>query len=451
MIEETLSAVSNEGFERRIGLFSAITINMSQMVGVGPFLTIPLMLTAMGGPQAIIGWLVGSVLAVADGLVWSELGTALPSSGGPYTFLKEAYGRWTGNLTPFLFVWSMVLATPLLMSTGMIGMAQYLAQPLSTLWPGHTLLLTRGLAVGATGLTVALLYRRIALVATITKVLWAGMLLTVGLVLLAALTHFDTHQVLAVPAGALTPTPAFFTGMGSALILAMYNFMGYQTVAHLGDEVKNPARVLPRAIILSIAGVAVIDLALQIAVTGVLPWREAAASPAVAALLLTRVWGPWAGGLITVLIAWTAFASVFTGILGASRLPYNAARDGLFLPIFGRLHPTLGFPHMALLGMAGLTAVACLFDLATVINALTALFILVQFIGQIGALVVLRITRPAMPRPFRQWLYPLPCVVALCGWLAVFWATGWAAICLALLWLGVGSLVYLWRLRPRPT
>src|ERR687885_668037 len=169
--EETAHG-SDQGFVKALSLFPATTVNMSQMVGIGPFITIPLMISAMGGPQALVGWVLGAILAMADGLVWAELGAAMPASGGSYVYLREAYQYSTGRLVPFLFVWSTLLATPLIMSTGMIGMTQYLEY-------FHQLpdWQAKVVAVGLTVLTVALLYRRIESIAAGGRVLWFGMII----------------------------------------------------------------------------------------------------------------------------------------------------------------------------------------------------------------------------------------------------------------------------------
>lgn len=427
------------GFVRALGLFPATTINMSQMVGIGPFITIPLLLSAVGGPHAIIAWVLGAVIAIADGLVWSELGAAMPGTGGTYIYLREAYQYWTGRLMPFLFVWSTLLATPLIMSTGMIGMAHYLTY----FWPGLTAFQTSLVAAGITAITVALLYRRIESVANITKVLWAGMIVTVLIVIVSAFTHFNAHLAFTYPKGALSLTPAFFSGLGAGLVISIYDYLGYFTSAYLGDEIADPGRVIPRSIVLSILAVAVIDIAMNIGIIGVVPWQQAAKSNAIGTLFMQRVWGHTGAVILTLLILWTAFASVYTGLLGASRLPFNAAKDKLFLPVFARLHPRLDFPNVSLLVMGAITAIACFLPLGTIINVLTAVGILTQFIAQIGALTILRIKQPELKRPFRQWLYPLPSLVALVGWVYIFYSSGVSAILWALGWIVLGVVVYL--------
>lgn len=435
--DDNSSTESRKGFVRALGLFPATALNMAQMVGIGPFITIPLIVAAMGGPQVIVGWVAGALIALCDGLVWAELGSAMPTAGGSYTYLREAYQYWTGRFMPFMFVWSTMLVTPLIMATGMIGIVQYLGYFWHmTAWQSHWV------AVGWTVLTVALLYRRIESVATLTKILWTGMIATVLLVIVAAYTHFDPGLAFTFPRGAFSGG-GFAAGLGAGLVLAIYDYFGYYTVAYMGDEVRRPGWVMPRAIVLSIVGVLVIDLAMNVGILGVIPWQQAQKSTSIGTDLLHHVFGRPGAIAITILIIWTAFASVYTGLLGASRLPFNAARDGVFFRVFARLHPSMRFPHIALLAMGLVTAIASFFPLTTVINALIALVIWVQFIGQIVALTILRHKQPGLRRPYRQWLYPLPSVVALAGWIYIFQASGWAAIRIMLAWTALGIVAYL--------
>jgi amino acid transporter len=431
------SAVSERGFIRALGLFPATALNMAQMVGIGPFITIPLIISAMGGPQAIAGWIVGALIALVDGLVWAELGAAMPRSGGTYTFLREAFQYSTGRFMPFMFVWSTLLVTPLIMATGMIGMTSYLGY-----FFHMTSMQSHWIAVAFTAVTVALLYRRIDSVSRLTNLLWGGMIVTVLLVIVAAFTHFHPHLAFSYPAGAWTPNAKFFGGLGAGLVLAIYDYFGYYTVTYVGDEVENPGRVVPWSIILSILGVLVIDLAMNIGIIGVVPWQNAAKSTSIGTDFMQRVWGRPGADVIAVLIIVAAFASVYTGLLGASRLPYNAAREKLFFKPFGLLHPRLRFPHISLLVMGLVTAVASFLALTTVINALIALTLFTQFIAQIGALTILRRKQPNLVRPYRQWLYPVPSILALAGWIYIFQASGWAAIRVAIGWTVLGIIAF---------
>jgi amino acid transporter len=436
--ERPISAVSDRGFIQALGLPSATALNMAQMVGIGPFITIPLIIGAMGGPQAVLGWVVGALIALVDGLVWAELGAAMPRSGGTYTFLREAFQYRTGRLMPFLFVWSTILATPLIMSTGMIGMTDYLGYFFSM-----SSLESHFIAVGFTVITVALLYRRIDSVARLTNILWVAMIVTVAVTIIAAFSHFSPHLAFTYPAGAWHLDGKFFTGLGAGLVLAIFDYFGYYTVTYVGDEVRNPGKTVPWSIIFSILAVLVIDLTMNIGMIGVVPWQVAEKSTTIGTDFMLRAWGRPGAAVLAILIIICAFASVYTGLLGASRLPFNAARENLFFKPFGRLHPRLHFPHISLLVMGVVTAIACFLPLTTVINALIALTLWTQFIAQVAALTILRRRQPGLKRPYRQWLYPVPSILALAGWIYIFQASGWSAIRLAIAWTILGVIAFL--------
>ena len=424
------------GFHRSIGLFSATAINMTQMCGIGPFITIPLMVAAMGGPQAVVGWIAGAILAVADGMVWAELGAAMPGSGGTYVYLREAFQYRTGKLMPFLFIWTVLLATPLTMSTGIIGMVEYL----QFFFPHLSAVAVHLIGVAATGAVVFLLYRRIESIRSITIALWIVMLVSVVGVSAAGLADFHADLAFTYPADAFGSH--FFVGLGAGLVIGIYDYLGYFTTAYMGDELRDPGRTMPGSIIISVIAMMFVYLILNISVLGVVPWQEIAESKSIASLVVEHSWGHAAASVMTVLIVVTAFASVFAGLLGGSRVPYQAAHEKVFLSVFGRLHPRDGFPHVALLAMGVVTAAGTFFDLQEVINMLLAASIIVQSIAQIAALVVLRKRQPGLTRPYRQWLYPVPCVVALVGWLYVYVSASTLSLILSGTWILAGLVVF---------
>ena len=428
--------VRSDGFHRSIGLFSGTAINMTQMCGIGPFITIPIMVATMGGPQAVVGWIAGALLAVADGLVWAELGAAMPGSGGTYVYLREAFQYRTGKLMPFLFIWTVLLTIPLLMSTGIIGMVEYLEYffPHLGWWPVHLV------SLAATGLVTWLLYRRIESIRAITIALWVIMLVSVIGVSAAGFSDFHPAYAFSYPAGAFGSH--FFVGLGAGLILGIYDYLGYFTTAYMGDELRNPGRTMPGSIIISIIAMMVVYLVLNLSVLGVAPWQEIAQSRSVASLVVERSWGHLAAAGMTILIIMTAFASVFAGLLGGSRVPFQAAHEKVFLSVFGKLHAKHGFPHVALLTMGVVTAIGTFFDLTEVINMLLAATIIVQSIAQIAALVVLRRRQPLLIRPYRQWLYPIPCVVALLGWIYVYVSASAMSLILSGAWIVAGLVVF---------
>jgi amino acid transporter len=409
---------------KKFGLLNAISINMSNMVGTGPFITVPAILATMGGPQALICWFLGAVIAIADGLVFAELGTTFPSSGGSYNYLRECFGReGPGRLMAWLFVWQFLFSGTLEIATSNVGMANYTSFMFKGLvarpWAMRTL------AASFSVVATILLYRKIRDIARIMLVLWSGLLLTSVWVVFEGMLHLQTRLLFDFPAGAFHLNLAFLLGLGNGTMLVMFNFLGYYNICHLGDEVHEPERVIPRAILWSIVIVLFLDLGISVAFTGVLPWREmiqpgTVIYDAVGSVFMQRVAGFWASQGLTVMVLVTAFASTYSLMLGYSRIPYAAALDGTFFRFFSKTHPTKDFPHRSLVLVGVLSAIASLFDLVQIITALVLARILVMFVGQIIGLLLLRKRHPETPRPFRMWLYPLPALFAMSCWLYIF-------------------------------
>jgi amino acid transporter len=418
---------------------------MSNMVGVGPFITIPLIIASMGGPQCMLGWLAGAVLALCDGLVWSELAAALPGTGGTYFYLREIFRKTSlGGILPFLFIWQFIFSGPLEIASGYIGFAQYVGY----FWRGMGPVATRLVAISV-GLSVtALLYRRITAIGKLTVVLWLGMLVTVLWIIVSGLANFRPAVVFDFPPNAFRFSYGFAAGLGSAMLIAMYDFMGYYDICYVGGEVRNPERTIPRSILISVAVVAVIYALANLSIIAVVPWREAMQSKFIASQFIEKLYGPRAAAAVTALVLWTAFASVFALLFGYSRIPYAAAVNGHFFRFFSHLHPSGRFPHVSLLVVGGLSMLASLWDLDAVISALLTSRILVQFLGQIAALHYMRKHRADIARPFRMWLYPIPSAVAFIGWSYIFLTSGWRYVEFGLLTLAAGSLAYwLWSRR----
>ncbi|MBE8521086.1 amino acid permease [Amycolatopsis sp. H6(2020)] len=432
--------------ERRIGPLQATAINMTQMCGIGPFVTIPTMVATMGGPQAMFGWIIGAIVALADGLIWAELGAAMPGAGGTYLYLREAFQYRTGRLMPFLFVWSAVLFIPLIMSTGIIGLVQYLGY----LIPGvtddaGTTPLGKIIGVGITLVIILALFRKIGQISKLTTVLFVIMLVAVLTTIVAAFSHFSASQAFAFTPGAFSSggVGTFWGGLGAGLVIAIYDYLGYNTSAYLGGEVRTPGRTLPRSIIFSILGIMGLYFLLQIGVLGSIPLEQLKTAKSVASSVLEQVWGTGTAKVITVLIVIAAIGSVFAGLLGGSRVPFEAARDKVFLPVFGKLHPKLHLPTAGVLAMGAITIIGSLFTLTEVINAAVATLVIIQSLAQVAAIVVLRRRQPNLRRPYRQWLFPVPTLIALVGWVYIYVHAGWLPVGLSLAWIAIGAIAYL--------
>jgi basic amino acid/polyamine antiporter, APA family len=442
--------------ERRLGLLQATALNMSNMIGVGPFITIPLLMTALGGPQALAGWLVALVIVMADGLIWSELGAMLPGSGGTYRYLREGFGsERAGRLMAFLFIWQFILSGPLEIASGYIGFANYARY----VWPSltHAGALALAMLIGA--LNIALLYRRIASVGRLTVSLWIGTLVTTLIVVASGALHFNPAVAFDLPAGAFQFSTGMLFGLGAASRIGIYDYLGYYDICYLGDEVRDPGRVIPRSIIVSVLAVAVLYISINLSVMGVVPWRSFVPNTAhpeadfIVSIFMERIYGAGVATAFTGLVLWTAFGSVFALLLGYSRIPYAAALDGTFFKAFGRVHPTKHFPHVSLLVIGVIAMLASALSLGTLIDALITTRILVQFIGQVVAVVRLRRIAPDAPRPFRMWVYPVPVVVALGGWLFVFLTSGIEVILFGVVTLLAGVAAFgawTWRTRQWP-
>jgi len=429
--------------ERGLGLKEAVALNMIEIVGIGPFVVSSLVIRAMGGPQALIAWLAGALLAVLDGFVWSELGAAMPRAGGTYVFLREAYGpgRW-GRLMSFLFVWQTLFQAPLSIASASIGFAKYAGylHPLTSLQ-------AKALSGALVVFIAFLLYRRITTIGKISVLLWVGVVGTMVWLIWGGARHFDAKIAFDFPPGAFHLSWLWFAGLGSAMVSTIYSYWGYYNICHLGSEIKDPERNIPRGIFLSILGITILYLAMQTSILGVVPWREAQNSDFIASLLVERLYGHAAARFVTGMILWIAIASAFSVLLGASRVPYSAAQDGNFFSVFGRVHATKHFPHVSLLFLAGLAVIFSVsLKLKEAIAGILAMRLLVQFIGQAVGVMLLRKHRGSEGLPFKMWLYPVPAVLTMIGWAWLFWQTG-ATRKWGLLEIALGVLAFLVRAR----
>jgi amino acid transporter len=461
------------GLHRHFGLLHATALNVTMIVGAGVFITIPPMLNELPGPWALLGWLAAGVLVMLDACVWSQLGAAIPGSGGSYVYLLESYGRksW-GRLAAFLFIWQFMISGPLEVGSGLIGLAQFLnyLSPGFKAWnEAHTWTWTinadqnlamaigptRAIAFGLGVVILALLWRNVTALAKVTVFIWLVLLGAIAWVLIDGALHFRASVAFDWP----EVTPSLGGGLGQAMILAMYSYLGYYNVCYIGDEVKEPTRTIPRAIFISGALVCVLFTLMHLAMLGTVSWRsvptEQAAMDAfsLSGEFMRRLHGDWAAALITLCLIWSCFGSVFAALLGYSRIPFGAARYGHFFAALGRVHPVHHIPHVSLLLVGGLTLLWSFFDLTNVISALITTRILEQFVGQTVGLFLLRRTRPDLAMPWRMWLYPLPALLALAGWLYMYIASGWMFILLGLATMSIGAMVFFgwtWRTKQWP-
>jgi amino acid transporter len=425
---------------RGLGLKEATAANVVEMVGIGPFITIPLLVGSMGGPQALLGWLVGAFLALCDGLIWAELGAAMPGAGGSYVYLREAYGPATlGRAMSFLFVWMILLTAPLTAASGAIGFAQYFHYLVPRMGPRATNMLAVAVIVVATTLA----YRNVKAVGRFSFVLMVIVLGTILWVIVSGLSRLQPALLLTLPEGSVAASRAFFVGLGSASLIATYDYGGYNNVCYLGGEVREPGRIIPRAIIISILVVSTMYFFMTTAILGVVPWQKVVQSTHIVPDFMEIIYGRWAGEVLTVLILGAAFASVFALLVGFSRIPYAAAVDGQFFRVFGRLHPTGRFPSVSLLTLGVVSVVFCFLKLEDIIDILIVIQIVILSLPLVLAVTLVRRRRPDIQRPFRMWGYPLPGLLAAAGWVYILSTQAWWVIVGGLVVLGAGIGLYL--------
>jgi fructoselysine transporter len=423
---------------RKINLLQATAINMIDMVGIGPFVVMPFVVSQFNNGLFIWAWIFGAFTAIVDGMIWSELGAKYPLAGGTYNFHRIAYGEKWGKMMSFLFVWQTAIQAPLVMASAAIGFAQYLTY-LVELSPLQQKFMSGGLVI----LVFLMLYRRIETVGKISVILGSVVILTIIWIIISGLTH-QQHPVYLIPEeGNSFFSWAFLAAIGHGSVKTVYAFLGYYNVCHLGGEIRNPEKNIPRSIFISIAGITILYLLMNISVMGVVDWHGVRADDRyIVSSFMEQVHGRQAGVIVTVLILCIAMSSLFAIVLGYSRVPYAAAVDGNFFKVFGKLHPEKNFPYVSLIVLCVTGFVfSLLIKLGDAITAILAMRILIQFIGQAVGVVLLRKQKGTAGMPFRIWLYPLPVVLSIIVWFFLLYKTGWFAI-----WgmgiAGLGLLVY---------
>ncbi len=451
--------------ERRIGLRSAVLFNMLEMIGVGPFITLPLVIAAAGFRLSVWAWILGAVIAVADGLVWAELGAAFPRAGGSYAFLREIYGPdRAGNWLSFLYVWQLSFSAPLSIASGCIGLSSFLAW----FWPGlegapfaalPALHYSSFSAAGACLLVTALLYRNLSSITRLAWVLFGGVMAAIAGVIVSGFAHAAATGGWQMPSSPALPVALAIGGLAQATLITTYDYWGYYNICFLGSEVRQPVRTIPRAILLSVLFVSAFYVAMDLAALPSLRAYaghlsdQAAAGAAVHLQLVAQIaqsaFGSFAGRLMAALIVWTAFASVFSLLLGYSRVPYAAARDGNYFSYLAAVHPKHGIPHRSLVALGLVGFVFCFFSLAQVITMLVVTRILLQFFLQQAGVMLLRVQRPDLERPFKIPLYPLPPLAAIAGFVFILLNRSHAlgGLGVAALIAVSGTVIYLFRAR----
>jgi len=410
---------------RKINLLQATSINMIDMVGIGPFVVMPFVVARFDNGLFLWAWVFGAFTALVDAMTWSELGAKYPLAGGTYNFHRIAFGQKGGKLMSFLFVWQTSIQAPLVVASAAIGFAQYLTflVPLE-FWQQK--MVSGGLVI----LVFLLLYRKIETIGKISVVMGSIVVLTIIWIISSGLMA-QQQPVKILPTGTESFfTLAFWAAIGNASVKTVYAYLGYYNVCHLGGEIKNPEKNIPRSIFISIFGITTLYLLMNISVMSVIPWQAVNANDRyLVSSFMEIIYGHQAGVIITVLILCIAFSSLFAVVLGYSRVPYAAAVDGNFFKQFAKLHPTKNFPHISLIFLCGLGFIFSLFmRLGDVISSILAMRIVVQFIAQGVGVGLLRKRFGTKDLPFKIWLFPIPVIISIGIWIFLFISTEWFAL-----------------------
>ncbi|HEX5155471.1 MAG TPA: amino acid permease [Parafilimonas sp.] len=431
--------MSEAKLSRKISLLQASAINMIDMVGIGPFVVMSFVVQKMNGGYFLYAWIAGAVLSFIDGMVWSQLGATFPLAGGSYNFLKEGFGEKWGRPMSFLFVWQTMIQAPLVIASAAIGFAQYFNY-IAALNEAESKIVSGAVVI----LIVFLLYRNIETIGKISVLLWVGVFVIMGWIIAGALMNGNFLEPVTRINDGLQLDQGFAAALGFASVKTVYSYLGYYNVCHLGGEIINPEKNIPRSMFISIAVICFLYLMMNISVASVLPLNVMAQSNFVVSEYINVIGGPTAAAIATGIILWVAFASVFSATLGYSRIPYAAAKDGAFFSIFAKLHPTKNFPYVSLLILGAVAFIfSLLFRLSDVITAILAMRILIQFVGQAIGLLLLHKRKGKHFFRWRMPLYPLPVILAIALWLFIFRSTEVKMMLIAGIIILAGIIAYL--------
>ena len=417
---------------------------MIDMVGIGPFVTMSIIVGLMHGPASILAWLLGATLAYMDGMVWAELGARWPEAGGSYVFLKRLFGeKKGGRLMSFLFIWQTTLQAPLVIASGAIGFANYFSYliPLNFI---EKKMVSGGLVI----LLVGLLYRNIKSVGKISVVLWVITGGTILWLILSGIPHFNAAQAFDLHMSSFGTSSILYVALGQASLKSIYSYLGYYNVCHLGAEIKDPAKNIPRSILISITGIVILYLGMQTMILGVLPWQTVAKSDFVASIYFEQIYNHGVAQVATLLILVIALASLFSAILGYSRIPYAAAVNGDFFKVFAKVHPRHKFPHVSLLAVGAVGFIfALIFRLGDAITALLTMRILIQFVSQAVGVIAWNYKHKGEDSPYKMPLFPIPAIISIVAWLFIYSCIKVQFIEWSLVVLGAGGVAYFLRER----
>lgn len=429
---------------RDLGLRHATVLNMIDMVGIGPFTALPIILIAFPGKFSLIPWCIGAIISLLDGFIWSELGSAWPKAGGSYIFLQELFKGKTGKVLSFLYIVQTSFHTPLVVTSACLGFINYFSYILPL-----TFVQGKVVMICVVIVTIFLLYRNII---NVGKIGFMLSIIVIGMLLWTIVTGilaFDTSifQINSLQNNSLSSISgiSFWMVTGMYTTKSIYAYLGYYNVCHIGSEIKQPGKNIPKSIFISIAGIAVLYISMQLVMAGAIKQNEIVnENVPLVSLLFEHVYGKNFGIIASVLLLIVAASSLFALLLGYTRIIYAASMEGMHLKIFQHLHPTKNFPDYALLIFGSIAIVSCLVfnKPSDVFRFIVVTRIFIQFIPQVVGLALMRIKKRTHELNYKMPFFPIISTISILAWLFVFCTSGYKYSLFGISIILLGLLIY---------
>jgi APA family basic amino acid/polyamine antiporter len=404
---------------RGLGLWAATAVVIGNTIGSGIFLVTSDMARAVGSATLVfVAWILGGIIVLFGAFCYAELGAAFPKAGGPYVYLSEGLGPLWG----FLFGWmSSFLDRPVAMAALAAGFLRFLGFlfPVVTtpIYAGHlvqfdfTITLAQPLAALVVLLVTAVNYLSIKFSGNIQVILTSLKMATILMIVVGGVLFGAKNMPVAVPlVNHLVANTSLLATIGavlSALVPAMWAYNGFNDLGDLGEEILEPQKNIPRAVILGLCTIAGLYLLANVVYFYTLPFSTIAASQHIASDVVQSFAGTRGAAALTIAMAISALGALHVVVLTGARIPYAMARDGLFFEFAGEIHPRLRTPSGALLFLGCISALLALSGTYEQLYSLFVFAVWIFFALTAIALMRLRQKRPDLSRAYRAWAYPI--------------------------------------------
>ena len=401
--------------KRDLGLVAALAIVIGTVIGSGIFRVPQTMINSVGTvPLVFLVWVVGGALSLAGALTYAELAAAMPGAGGEYVYLTEAWGPVWGFLYSWTQMWIGKSGSIATLATAFFEYTAHFIPQFEKVWLsagpisikyGQVFALVMILVLGLVNYFGVRFGGRVQVAMTAVKVA------LIAFVILAGMLYAHPASTAAIPPG----VPPITTGFVAALVAALWAYDGWNNVGMVASEIKNPGRNLPLALILGTSLVIAIYMMANWAYFRVLTPAEVGAHKLVAAEMMERIQGPVGAGLVSIAAMISIFAALNGSIMTGARIPYAAARDGLFFKSAARVHPVFRTPGVSILMLTGWAALLVLSGKYDDLYNFVIFGSWILYAMAASSVFVLRRKRPDLIRPYKTVGYPVVPVLFLIG------------------------------------